>query len=122
MVSRAPEDAVKPETPAVSSQGTAKPILKNAQASVDLPSISSKTRVIAEVRPEAKTEEPTTSDTKTATKLPTIRREQSDIFKSFSKPKPKLNREDTRSSTGASPAASAAPASTKVGSNPPHSP
>ena len=35
-----------------------------------------------------------------------IKREQSDIFKSFSKPKAKVKHEDTGSSTGASPAPS----------------
>ena len=37
-----------------------------------------------------------------------LKREQSDLFKSFSKPKAKLNREETGSSAGDSPALSAA--------------
>lgn len=49
-------------------------------------------------------------DSKPPSKPATLKREQSDIFKSFSKPTAKLKREDTGSSTGTSPAPSAAQA------------
>ncbi|KAL2039809.1 hypothetical protein N7G274_007209 [Stereocaulon virgatum] len=47
-------------------------------------------------------------DSKPSSKPATLKREQSDIFKSFSKPTANLKKEDTGSSTGTSPAPSAA--------------
>ncbi len=113
-MSSAPESTVKPGKPASSSQGTGKLILKNAKAPSEDTSASSKVGGEAHARSEARTEESKSSDKKTMTKPPSMRRQQSDIFKSFSKPKATLKREDTGSSTDASPAGSAAPALNKV--------
>lgn len=44
------------------------------------------------------------TDKKSTSKPKPLKQERSDIFKSFSKPKAKINREDTGSSAGASPA------------------
>jgi len=55
---------------------------------------------------EVKPEQPkaATTSKKPAGKPPAMKREMSDIFKSFSKPKPKLAREETGSSHGGTPA------------------
>lgn len=108
VLSSAPENTVKAEKPASDSQETGKSSLKNVEASAGESSAPSKPGGEAQPRSDAKIEEPRSSDKKIMTKPPTMKREQSDIFKSFSKPKAKVNREDTRSSTGASPAAGAA--------------
>ena len=44
---------------------------------------------------------------KSAGKVRSVKKEQSDIFRSFSKPKPRLTRENTDSSAGPSPAPAA---------------
>ncbi|KAL8699139.1 MAG: hypothetical protein Q9224_001548, partial [Gallowayella concinna] len=56
-----------------------------------------------EVKLKNEVRQKSSQEKKPATKAPTMKREQSDIFKSFSKPQPKLSRENTQSSTGASP-------------------
>jgi len=109
IISSAPENTVKAEKQAFSSQETGKLILNDVKASTVEPSACSQTGGEAQPRSSAKTEEPRSSDKKTTIRPPIMRKEQSDIFKSFSKPKAKLNREDTGSSAGASPAASTAP-------------
>ncbi|MCJ1249775.1 hypothetical protein MMC30_007001 [Trapelia coarctata] len=55
---------------------------------------------------EVKQEQPkaTSTSKKATTKTPAMKREMSDIFKSFSKPKPKLTKEETGSSHGGTPA------------------
>lgn len=62
----------------------------------------------AAVAQDSKAEQPRDVGKKPAIKPSVAKREQSDIFKSFSKPKAKLKNEDTSSSTGASPAPNAA--------------
>lgn len=46
---------------------------------------------------------PKAQEKKVATKTPGLKREQSDIFKSFAKPRAAVSRENTESSTGATP-------------------
>ena len=53
---------------------------------------------------DIKTGQPRNTENKPASKPAAAKREQSDIFKSFSKPRTKLKKEDTSSSTSASPA------------------
>ena len=105
----APAAAVKPDEPAVSSQGTAKPALGSAKASTEDVLNKGKNRAIVEKKPEIKREDSKGSDKRTTVKPPMKNREHSDIFKSFSKSKAKLNREDTGSSAEASPVTSAPP-------------
>lgn len=100
-MSGAPEVAVKPPNPSESSQGPGKPVSKNAKA-------SSQDSSRAEIKPKVKTEDSKSSDKKINSKPPATKREHSDIFKSFSKPRAKLSRESTSSSTGA-PAPAATP-------------
>ncbi|KAL9130635.1 MAG: hypothetical protein Q9175_006970 [Cornicularia normoerica] len=56
----------------------------------------------AAVTPDIKADRPRDVENKPAGKPVVVKRDQSDIFKSFSKPKAKLKHEDTGSSTGAS--------------------
>lgn len=105
-MSSAPENTVKAGKQAFNSQETRKLISNDLKASTVEPSVRSQTGGEAQTRFSAKTEEPRNSDKKTTTRPPIMRKEQSDIFKSFSKPKAKFDREDTGSSAGASTAAS----------------
>ncbi|KAL8796430.1 MAG: hypothetical protein Q9182_007389, partial [Xanthomendoza sp. 2 TL-2023] len=57
-----------------------------------------------EVKLKNEARQQSSQEKKPAPKAPAMKREQSDIFKSFSKPQPKTSRENTQSSTGASPA------------------
>ena len=57
----------------------------------------------ATVAPDLKAERPRVVERKPTSKPAVMKREQSNIFKSFSKPKAKLKQEDTGSSSGASP-------------------
>lgn len=54
----------------------------------------------AEVKPAVKSQPPRKTEKKATSKVSNLKREQSDIFKSFSKPKPRLNRENTGNSAG----------------------
>ncbi|MCJ1265569.1 hypothetical protein MMC22_005449 [Lobaria immixta] len=56
----------------------------------------------AEVKPAVKSQPPRKTEKKAASKVSNLKREQSDIFKSFSNPKPRLNRENTGNSAGTS--------------------
>ncbi|SLM33999.1 DNA polymerase subunit Cdc27 [Lasallia pustulata] len=62
----------------------------------------------AESGSDIKSQKPARTNKKATGKPTGLKREQSDLFKSFSKPRAKLNREDTASSVGDSPAPSAA--------------
>ncbi|MCJ1454329.1 hypothetical protein MMC28_004682 [Mycoblastus sanguinarius] len=88
------------------SQESSRPSTANTKC-VDRPSSSgksSRSTPQAETKLEVKVEHSKNANKKPASKLPPMRREQSDIFKSFSKPKvAKLKREDTESSNDASP-------------------
>lgn len=55
-----------------------------------------------EVKPVVKAQPPRQTEKKAISKVSSQKREQSAIFKTFSKPKPKLKKEDTGSSAGAS--------------------
>ncbi|MCJ1225014.1 hypothetical protein MMC12_001661 [Toensbergia leucococca] len=57
-----------------------------------------------ESKPDMDSQQPKNGSKRAIVKTPAIKREQSDFFKSMSKPKTKLDRENTDSSTGASPA------------------
>lgn len=63
----------------------------------------------AAVAPEIKAERPSDVEKKSISKPSAVKREQSDIFKSFSKPKTKLKHEDAGIPTGASAAPDIAP-------------
>lgn len=63
----------------------------------------SQTENKAHVKPEVKSQQIKGGDRKSGHKPSALKREQSDLFKSFSKPKPKLDREDTGSSASGSP-------------------
>ncbi|MCJ1423122.1 hypothetical protein MMC29_001003 [Sticta canariensis] len=56
----------------------------------------------AEVKPMVQSEPPPKSEKRAISKISRPKREQPDIFKSFSKPKPKLSKEDTENSAGTS--------------------
>ncbi|KAL9120787.1 MAG: hypothetical protein Q9187_002662 [Circinaria calcarea] len=58
----------------------------------------------SEAKQDIKQPQPTGSSKKTATKPPAMKRDQSSIFKQFSKAKPKIPREETGSSVDTSPA------------------
>lgn len=60
-----------------------------------------------DTKPDKELREPKINEKKPTTKPANLNREKSDIFKSFSKTKAKLKKEDTDSSTGASPAPAA---------------
>ena len=70
-------------------------------------SIKQTSKVIA--YPETNGEGPNDVEEKPASKRSLVKREPSDIFKSFSRPKVSLKHESTGSSTGASPASKTAP-------------
>lgn len=93
--------------PAPQSQQTSKPSTR-----IDKPpgqaSRGSKEASPAESGSDLKAQQPARTKKKVTGKPTGLKREQSDLFKSFSKPKAKLNREDTGSSVGDSPAPSAA--------------
>ncbi|KAL8989729.1 MAG: hypothetical protein Q9177_001444 [Variospora cf. flavescens] len=61
-------------------------------------------------KPRVKEEQHNTQESKMATHTPVLRREQSDIFKSFAKPRSKI----TRETTGNSAATSSAPQTVRV--------
>ncbi|KAI9724120.1 MAG: hypothetical protein M1812_000839 [Candelaria pacifica] len=79
------------------SQGSAKP------SSEKKPQEQSAPKSVA-----AKNERRSSTDSKLATKPSSLKRDKSDIFKSFAKSKASLKKEDTGSSAGASPAPSVA--------------
>lgn len=64
---------------------------------------STKSTVQAAVAPEGKAERQKEVEKKPASKPPAVKREQSDVFKSFSKPNTKLKHEDTAIAPDASP-------------------
>ncbi|MCJ1300326.1 hypothetical protein MMC08_003122, partial [Hypocenomyce scalaris] len=92
--------------PAGQSQQASTPSTKAEKASSQA-SRDSKEASPTDSGPEVKSQQPARTNKKTIGKPTAIKREQSDLFKSFSKPKAKLNREDTGSSVGDSPAPSA---------------
>ena len=112
MVPNAQDIGVKIEKPRLTLQGSGR--LNSASALTEQSSTSSIIKSESDAPVEAKTKEPESGDRKAISKPPTMKREQSDIFKSFSKPKAKLNREDAGSSDGASPAANTAPTPKQV--------
>ncbi|KAL8997423.1 MAG: hypothetical protein Q9169_003286 [Polycauliona sp. 2 TL-2023] len=65
---------------------------------------TSKAPAPSQAKPKDETPQQSSQSKKPATKTPGLKREQSDIFKSFAKPSNKLSRENTGSSVGASPA------------------
>ncbi|KAI4277199.1 MAG: hypothetical protein L6R38_005481 [Xanthoria sp. 2 TBL-2021] len=89
--------APKASTPAVKAE--TKPI--PARETKALPS---KTASRSETKPKDETPQQSSQQKKPAAKTPGLKREQSDIFKSFAKPPNKVSRENTGSSVGASPA------------------
>ena len=56
-----------------------------------------------EAKPKEETSQQSSQQKKTTTKAPNLKREKSDIFKSFAKAPNKVSRENTESSAGASP-------------------
>ncbi|KAL8668713.1 MAG: hypothetical protein Q9168_006671 [Polycauliona sp. 1 TL-2023] len=66
---------------------------------------SSKALGLSQTKPkEATPQQQSTQQKKPATKTPALKKEKSDIFKSFAKPPTKISRENTGSSVGVSPA------------------
>lgn len=86
---------------------------RNADKPSDRSSSSDKSTSQDALTSAKKAERPRDVEKKPASKPSAAKREQSDIFKSFSKPKTKLRHEDTGSSTAASPAANIAPSEPK---------
>lgn len=69
---------------------------------------------LAESGSDLKSQQPARTTKKAPGKPTSLTREQSDLFKAFSKPKAKLHREDTGSSVGDSPAPSVVAQSVRV--------
>ncbi|KAL8840689.1 MAG: hypothetical protein Q9170_001207 [Blastenia crenularia] len=63
-----------------------------------------RTSTQGETKPKDQAPEQNTQEKRSTPKLPSLKRDQSDFFKSFAKPHTKLSRENTDSSVGASPA------------------
>ncbi|KAI4258996.1 MAG: hypothetical protein L6R42_004809 [Xanthoria sp. 1 TBL-2021] len=89
--------APKASTPAVKAETKPNP----ARETKALPA---KTASRSEAKPKDETPQQSSQQKRSAAKTPGLRREQSDIFKSFAKPANKVSRENTGSSVGASPA------------------
>ncbi|KAL8853521.1 MAG: hypothetical protein Q9221_001680 [Calogaya cf. arnoldii] len=87
----------KASTPAVKAETKPNP----ARETKALPS---KTASRSEAKPKDETPQQSSQQKKPATKTPGLKREQSDIFRSFAKPSNKVSRENTGSSAGTSPA------------------
>jgi len=97
--------------PSGKSQEISKQDIKSGSP-FDRPSSSgkaSKSTPQAESKPEPKAERAKDADKKVAPKAASLKREQSGLFKSFSKPKAKLKKEVTGSSAGESPASATEP-------------
>jgi len=108
----APAPAAKSVSkPSSKPQETSKPDKKSSTLFDRPPSSgrASKSTPQTECEPEPKLERAKDVDRKAASKPANLKREQSDLFKSFSKPKAKLKREDTGSSAGESPAPATEP-------------
>ncbi|KAL9581487.1 MAG: hypothetical protein Q9212_003871 [Teloschistes hypoglaucus] len=73
------------------------------------PEIQRKTSSQAESKPKEPTAKPSSQERKGVGKTPGLKREQSDIFKSFAKTPAKVSRMNTDSSAGASPASEVVP-------------
>lgn len=63
-----------------------------------------RTSSIEETKPKGPERQQSAHEKKAPTKTPAMKREQSDIFKSFAKPRAKVSRDNTESSTAPSPA------------------
>ncbi|CAL8578247.1 CDC27 protein [Xanthoria parietina] len=87
----------KASTPAVKTETQPNP----ARETKALPA---KTASRSEAKPKDETPQQSSQQKKPATKTPGLKRDKSDIFKSFAKAPSKISRENTASSAGASPA------------------
>ncbi|KAL8873886.1 MAG: hypothetical protein Q9174_000715 [Haloplaca sp. 1 TL-2023] len=84
--------AVKAETPKAQVKSDSPAELKNVKGSQQRPSSQE------EPKPKEQTRRQSTQEKKGLTKPPGLKKEQSDIFKSFSKPQPKVSRTNTDNS------------------------
>ncbi|KAL8692716.1 MAG: hypothetical protein Q9218_002305 [Villophora microphyllina] len=81
----------------------ANPSIKTEPPSVQGKGLQRRTSSQAESKPKEPARQPSSQEKKGVTKTPSLKREQSDIFKSFSKPQAKVSQKETDSSARASP-------------------
>lgn len=87
------------EIPVIEPQLTAGAKSKTDE-SADEKNFCAKASSQSRVKSGVKSQPPRKTEKKAINKVSSLKREQPDIFKTFSKPKPKINREDTGSSAG----------------------
>ncbi|MCJ1259830.1 hypothetical protein MMC24_007669 [Lignoscripta atroalba] len=96
-----PRPSITSTLPTAASKAFIQPAVKNTTTAIESPKDSTGASP-EEANLQLKNERPRVIAATSSSKPPRVKREQSDIFKSFSKPQVKLSRENTDSSVGPS--------------------